>query len=96
MRGSGKESESRIVSEPCIDVQRLGCRLPSLPSLHFIALPALKGQTITTNDPLSRLFEIGDYPEPSRGIVFHPLGSREPILVTRRSHLSHTRFDKSA
>ena len=69
MRGNVKENESRIVSEPCIDVQWLGSRVPSLPSLHFIALAALKGQTITTNNPLSRLFETGDYPDPPRGIV---------------------------
>ena len=59
----------RIVSEPSLNVQWLGCRLPSLPNLHFIAFPVLNGQTITNNNPFSPLFEITDYPDPP-GVVF--------------------------
>ncbi len=81
-----------IVSEPSLNVQWLGCRSPSLLNLHFFAFAVLKGQTITTNNPFSPLFEITDYPDPP-GVLFV---AHEALVNQSRSHLSHTRFQKSA
>ena len=75
-----------IVSEPSIDVQWLCCRLPFLPNLHFIAFAVLNGQTITTNDHFSPLFEITDYLDPAEVVfVAHEAQANQP-----RSHAGHT------
>ena len=75
-----------IVSEPSINVQLLCCRLPFLPSLHFIAFATLKGQTMTTNDHFSPLFEITDYLDPAEVIfVAYEAQANQPS-----SHAGHT------
>ena len=49
-------------------------------------LAALNGQTTTTNDPYSHLFEITDYPEPPGDFfVVHGTHANQP-----RSHAGHT------
>ena len=75
-----------IVSEPSLNVQWLGCRLPYLPNLHFIAFAVLKGQTLTTNNPSNPLFEITENPDP-REVVFV---AHEAHAIQPRSHAGHT------
>ena len=52
-------------------------------------LAVLKGQTITTNDPFSPLFEITDYPDPP-GVLFVVHGTHANQFWSHAGHTSVT------